>query len=120
MDHNIEKEILEQLDFRTLYSAELEGFEGSDGLGEADCPFCDDGNHSLQINLNDGNFACIQCGAAGSILNFFARLYDIDEDEAIALISEINDADSEPAEPEIETDEEGPDEEVPDLRHSYR
>ena len=60
-------------------AAELYGIAVGRG-GMACCPFHDDKNPSLK--LNEDYFYCFGCGATGDVIDFTARLYDLDPKEA--------------------------------------
>jgi hypothetical protein len=110
MDHNIEKEILEQADFRAIYSVETQDFSSSDMLGEANCPFCDNDNQSLLINLGDGCFSCSSCMAAGSVFDFLMQVHNADQATVLEDLVEAIESNSEPDEPDMNNGDDGSDE----------
>ncbi len=90
MKHNIDEknEILSQLNFSEFYDSECDFFIDGKVLGEADCPLCDNEDLSLQINLVDGNFACLSCAAAGSVFDFLMKKYKANFEKVLAFLVE--------------------------------
>jgi hypothetical protein len=103
------KEILSQLDFRELYSSEVENFfdNGGEVLGQGDCPFCDDGDGSLNINLKDGHFICFCCSAGGSVTDFLMEKFGADIERVLAFCVEFAGRDEKEEKDESETQSPG-------------
>lgn len=68
---NIKAEILKRLDFSTFYkeritSLQINGKPETIGL----CPFHNDTNPSLNVNIETGFYRCFACGAKGDVFTF--------------------------------------------------
>jgi DNA primase len=51
------------------------------------CPFHDDRNPSLRINMGRGGFCCMACGAkGGDVLDFHRKRYDMTFPEAVQAL----------------------------------
>ena len=53
------------------------------------CPFHDDHNPSLSVNLETGLFRCFSCGAKGDIFNFYMRYKDTGFSTALQEIGKM-------------------------------
>lgn len=61
--------------FEAFYSAHLEKFRpGKNGHAMALCPFHDDTNPSLSIDIKTGLWYCFGCGESGTVWQFAKRL----------------------------------------------
>jgi DNA-binding transcriptional ArsR family regulator len=103
------KEILSQLDFRKLYSSEVENFfdNGGEVLGQGDCPFCANGDGSLNVNLKDGSFICFCCSAGGSVTDFLMEKFGADIETVLAFCVEFLSRDEKEEKDELETQNPG-------------
>ncbi len=74
---------MERLDVQSYYTAALPGLQvrGTRGMGR--CPFHDDSNPSLSIDLVRGLFICFGCGVKGSVYDFHMRLHSLGFKEAL-------------------------------------
>jgi len=61
--------------FYVRYLQKLQKANGDEVM--ALCPFHDDRDPSLSMNIQTGLFRCFGCGAAGSIFDFYARTHDM-------------------------------------------
>ena len=52
------------------------------------CPFHDDGSPSCSINLEKKVFHCFACGEKGTILDFVAKMEQIEIFESARLVAE--------------------------------
>ncbi|KAA0242501.1 MAG: hypothetical protein EDM70_14135 [Candidatus Brocadia sp. AMX2] len=83
-------EILNRLDKSKFYqelipSLEVNGKPEALGL----CPFHDDTNPSLSVNVESGLFRCFSCDAKGDIFTFYQRFKDVDFPTALREIGKI-------------------------------
>jgi putative DNA primase/helicase len=78
-------EILARLDIAAFYRRELQGEEmrGHGDEVQVLCPFHEDRNPSLSINLKTGLYNCFGCGASGDVFSFYQRLRACDFREAM-------------------------------------
>ena len=68
---------------RHLHALRIAGHQAS-----ARCPFHEDKNPSLSVNLVDGRFYCFGCGAkGGDVLDFHRRFHDMGFVEAVKDLS---------------------------------
>jgi len=78
------QQILERLHFGDFYRGELPEFKPARGDEIiALCPFHDDHNPSLSVNLKTGMFNCFACDAKGDVFAFFMRKHGVDFKEAL-------------------------------------
>jgi putative DNA primase/helicase len=72
---DLKSKILDSLDIPDFYRQHLVDFGATNNKGYATalCPFHDDHNPSLSINLETGYFHCFACGQKGSVFDFYAR-----------------------------------------------
>lgn len=82
--------ILSHLDFRAFYKAHLPNLK-ENGTTEATalCPFHDDHNPSLSVNLENGLYHCFACGAKGDVFRFYQDLKKADFKTALAELGRI-------------------------------
>jgi hypothetical protein len=77
--------------FKRYYSQNLTLLSKSNGQASARCPFHDDQNPSLSINLNDGQYNCFGCGQSGDIFSFRMKQEKITFDECLKMFAgELN------------------------------
>lgn len=73
------KDILSRLDIRAYYAGELSTFKSNgNNQAQALCPFHEDTNPSLSVNLETGDFRCFGCDKKGSIFDFYMARYGMD------------------------------------------
>jgi DNA primase len=53
------------------------------------CPFHDDENPSMKVNLNEGSYYCFGCEASGDCLTFIEHLNNMDSFEAVKKLFKI-------------------------------
>ncbi|OGP65589.1 MAG: hypothetical protein A3K22_03530 [Deltaproteobacteria bacterium RBG_16_42_7] len=86
---NIEH-ILSHLDFRAFYNSlviNLKENGKAQALGL--CPFHDDHNPSLSVNLTNGLYNCFACNAKGDVFKFYQDYKKIDFKTALEEIAEM-------------------------------
>lgn len=67
------------LDFRQFYIAELGTLQpGNNGNAQALCPFHDDREPSLSVNLKNGLWQCFGCRASGDVIAFYMKRHNCD------------------------------------------
>ena len=76
------------VDYKTEYGQCIEKAEikGDKLLGL--CPFHEDRNASLSVDLKTGRYNCFACGASGNFTSFYAHMHNIDSKEAYKRIME--------------------------------
>lgn len=87
----IEKfEIIERLDFRSLFLELLNTPIKGREWANVKCPFHSDQSPSLSINLRHGGFKChaASCGESGDFFDLYMRLRDVSFREALEELSE--------------------------------
>jgi hypothetical protein len=84
-------EILARLDVPAFYAARIHGFRtnGSANNVSCRCPFHEDRDPSLSVNVETGLFKCHGCGASGSPVDFLMRMEQITVGDALRKLSEI-------------------------------
>jgi putative DNA primase/helicase len=82
--------VLQALDISGFYKAELgELRPGNNGNHQAICPFHDDTQPSLSVDLTRGLFRCFGCGAKGDVFNFFMRRHGCDFKAALHELARL-------------------------------
>lgn len=83
------KEILNRLDVAAFYKSHIHSLN-INGKPEALglCPFHDDHNPSLSINIKTGLFRCFSCDAKGDVFTFYQKYKDCDFSTALKEIGE--------------------------------
>ena len=92
------QQILDRLNFEEFYRQELGGLgkpRGDNALGL--CPFHDDHNPSLSVNLKTGLFKCFACDAAGDVFHFYQQRHGCDFLEALEALAGLAGVESPPA-----------------------
>jgi len=72
------QEITEHIDFYEYYSRQLHGVRpvvGEEML--ACCPFHDDANPSLSVNVKNGLWHCFSCKIGGDVFDFYKRIHNV-------------------------------------------
>ena len=74
---HFQRELLpEPLDF---YARHLQTLKGNGKWAKAICPFHEDHNPSMSINVETGAYRCFACGArGGGVIDFYMQLNDVD------------------------------------------
>ena len=73
------RQVLSRLNIGSFYQhfiPSLKINEKSESLGL--CPFHDDHNPSLSVNIKKGLYHCFSCGAKGDVFEFYQRLNNVD------------------------------------------
>lgn len=83
--HDIELDTI--VDYRREYAC-LEKQKISGDSMQGLCPFHQDKNASLSVDLKTGRYKCFACGAEGNFLTFYAKMHDCDTKEAYRRILE--------------------------------
>ncbi len=93
-------EILERLSFESFYTDELKELKPTAGGNAlALCPFHEDHNPSLSVNLETGVFNCFSCDAQGDVFAFYMRRHGCDFKEALQALAQRAGVDLAPAPP---------------------
>ena len=86
----MKERIIERLDKEAFYRRELGELPRPRGDEvQVLCPFHEDGDPSLSINLKTGLFHCHGCGVSGDIFKFYQLRHGCDFKEALAAISKF-------------------------------
>lgn len=83
--------ILERLDKAAFYAEHIPSLKVNgrpEALGL--CPFHDDHNPSLSVNVDSGLFRCFSCNAKGDIFTFYQRVKDVDFPTALKEMGEMS------------------------------
>ena len=85
-------QVLQAIDYSNFYQTRLKGFQvGNNAEAAALCPFHEDHNPSLSVNIGDrskqGAFYCHACGVKGIVFDFVAQRQSISFDKAIELVA---------------------------------
>ncbi|TLD40617.1 MAG: DNA primase [Candidatus Jettenia ecosi] len=82
-------DVLRGMDYRSFYTRHIPGFE-TNGKTEVSChcPFHDDKEPSLSVNLEKGVFKCFGCSEQGGVVKFIQLLYGLDKKDALERIKE--------------------------------
>jgi len=87
-DHKTQ--ILARLGFEAFYQGELQHLKPtSGGNAQALCPFHEDKNPSLSVNLKTGLFKCFACEAQGDVFAFYMRRHGCDFKEALGTLARL-------------------------------
>lgn len=81
--------VLKAIDYRSFYQRHIPKFDAN-GKTEVSClcPFHDDKEPSLSVNLEKGVFKCFGCGEQGGVVKFIQLRYGLDKKEALRKIKE--------------------------------
>lgn len=90
-------DVLRGMNYKNFYARHIPGFE-SNGKAEVSClcPFHDDKEPSLSVNLEKGVFKCFGCGKQGGIIKFIQLRYGLDKKGALERIKEEEGIKSDP------------------------
>jgi len=85
------QEVLNRLDFENFYNEQLPRPIKRTGKDweTVHCPFHEDKDPSLGINMVHGGFKCHGCDAKGDVFSFFMKLKGIGFKQALEEMSEI-------------------------------
>ena len=89
--------VREQADFETVAAHYNLTLEGRGEQRKMLCPFHGDTKPSCGVNLTKKNFNCFGCGEHGNILDFVARMEDLDIRQAAMKLAEICGIETAPA-----------------------
>src|SRR3989339_708947 len=84
------QEILNKLDKSKFYQELIPSLKvngKSEALGL--CPFHDDHNPSMNVNVETGLYHCHACDAGGDIFSFYMRVKEVDFPTALKEIGEM-------------------------------
>ncbi|ODS30805.1 MAG: hypothetical protein SCARUB_04086 [Candidatus Scalindua rubra] len=86
---NETEQILKKINIENFYKKHIPSFNPN-GRQEVmcHCPFHDDKNPSLSINVEKGLFVCFGCGERGNIIQFYGKLRRVDYKTALQIIKE--------------------------------
>ncbi|WKZ16241.1 MAG: CHC2 zinc finger domain-containing protein [Candidatus Jettenia caeni] len=87
---NNKDRILKSLDFASFYQSHIPSLKVNgkpEVLGL--CPFHDDHNASLSVNVESGLYRCFACDAKGDVFTFFQELKGVDFPTALKEIGEM-------------------------------
>lgn len=77
--------------FEKIYSSVLTGKENlSHKEVQVLCPFHNDHEESMSINVENGLYYCFACGAKGDAINFFMKTRGVDYKTALKELGEFN------------------------------
>ncbi|NUO10499.1 MAG: DUF927 domain-containing protein [Candidatus Brocadia sp.] len=84
---NTATEVLSKIDYKSFYTRHIPGFK-SNGKPEVSClcPFHEDKNPSLSVNVETGLFNCFGCGEKGNAIQFLQKKEGIGFNEALNLV----------------------------------
>lgn len=82
-------DVLSGINYKSFYTRHIPGFNPN-GKTEVQClcPFHDDTNPSLSVNLKKGLFRCFGCGVSGGVVKFIELRYGLDKKAALEKIKE--------------------------------
>lgn len=87
---DLKTQTLERLDFEAFYVSEVGELKpGTNGNHVALCPFHEDTEPSLSVNLKSGLFKCFGCGLKGDIFTYYQKRHDCNFKEALAALARI-------------------------------
>lgn len=90
MSDDRKEQILRRLNFEAFYRGELQDLKPARGDEVlALCPFHDDTNPSLSINLKTGLFNCFACEAKGDVFAFYQRRHGCDFKTALNELGQM-------------------------------
>lgn len=82
------------LDYEWIYAAEIQKAKISGGRLTGLCPFHDDSNASISVDLSTGLYHCFACGAEGNYTSFVAKKYGLSTKDAYKKIIADNGLDT--------------------------
>ncbi len=101
---NRRDEILQRLDFEAFYQGELQQLKLTTGGNVlALCPFHDDHNPSLSVNIKTGLFKCFACDAAGDVFHFYQQKHGCDFKEALEALGRLAGVEAPPAQNQFQS-----------------
>lgn len=85
---SLKQEVLNKLDIKNYYSTQLKSFKfNGTALAMGICPFHNDHNPSLSVNLSSGFHKCYACGEEGSIFDFCMKQNKVDFSTALKTLA---------------------------------
>ncbi|MDA8155220.1 MAG: AAA family ATPase [Actinomycetota bacterium] len=82
------QKILSRLDIRAYYAGELSSLKvNGNNQAQALCPFHEDKNPSLSVNIESGDFHCFGCEKKGSIFDFYMGRHRVDFKAALEALA---------------------------------
>lgn len=95
---DFKQETLDKLNFENFYRGELPDLKPTKGDESlALCPFHEDTNPSLCINLKSGFYKCWGCGSKGDVFSFQMQKYGVDFKQALTELGRLAGVEKEPA-----------------------
>lgn len=90
-------DVLSKIDYKSFYTRHIPGFDPN-GKTEVQClcPFHNDKDPSLSVNLEKGVFKCFGCGEQGGVVKFIQLRYGLDKKGALEKIKEEEGIKSDP------------------------
>ncbi len=79
----MKEQILSRLNIKAYYEKEVSSLKINGSKAMALCPFHDDHNPSLSIDLQTGRWHCFACDKGGSLIDFHMRKYGLTFKEAL-------------------------------------
>lgn len=91
-------DVLNEVNFKSFYTRHIPVFEPNGKLEvQCLCPFHDDKEPSLSVNLKKGVFKCFGCGEQGGVVKFIQLRYGLDKKDAIKKILAEEGIETDPA-----------------------
>ena len=76
------------IDYQKEYSLHLQKVKVRGDRLTALCPFHDDKNASLTVQIKTGKYTCFACGASGNFVSFYAAMHNMSTKDAYKEICE--------------------------------
>lgn len=90
MAEGYKEAILRRLNFESFYRGELGELKRGQGDNyQAVCPFHEDNDPSLSVNLKSGEYNCFACGAKGDVFGFFMARHGVDFPGALVELGRL-------------------------------
>ena len=84
------KKIIDNLDLNSFFESYIPSLRSTNMVqAKGLCPFHDDHNPSLSVNLEDGLYNCFACGASGDAISFYMKINNVDFKTALKEIGEM-------------------------------
>ena len=84
------EKILSKINYRNFYQSLVPSLkENGNNKATGLCPFHDDHNPSLSLNLEKGFYNCFSCGNRGDIFKFYQDFKKVDFKTALKEIAEM-------------------------------
>ena len=85
----------EYIDYQKEYSSYLQKVTVKGNRLTALCPFHDDKNASLTVQLKTGQYTCFACGESGNFVSFYAAMHNLSTKDAFKEICDKHHIESE-------------------------